>query len=178
MRHVDKSDDLWRDRRVSEPDLPELRALGRLTWHAISLEDYARDIVRAVTGQPMKPETPTSHGIERAIRAAEKAVPQSRALEAAAAWLRNARLLLQDRNQHLHSVPLTLLVEGKDGKLYGAGSALGHFPKKGGAYVELPLRADRLNSLADSFRDACSLWRDVAVGLFTDRRDGDGEGIS
>ena len=123
-------------------DLPVdvLTELGRVTWAAIKLEDYAS----AFAGLP-HPAAPLDdrRRISQKIKDAEKALggrTPSATREEALAWLARVRRAAERRNAVLHAVPVVWIGGERDGE-----QGLGEMPRKGSPYVEWPLTVESLS---------------------------------
>ena len=148
-------------------DLPldVLTELGRVTWAAIRLEDYAEDVCWHI--DPANPRTDRRQ-VGQKIKDAKQVLagrPPSAARNEAAAWLDRAREAIERRNAALHATPVVRVGQVRRGEwpLF-----LGEMPRKGRPYFERPLTVESLGELRSVLEDAAGGWSDLVLALFTD----------
>ena len=145
-----------------------LTELGRVTWAAIKLEDYAKSICSFI--QPSNPREDRRQISQKLKDATDvlKGWPDSSPRDQAAAWLQRAGQALERRNAMLHATPMVPVAkDGSLGPLF-----LGEMPRKNAPYTERALTVESLAKLRSVLQGAASGWRDLilAVGGYTRRR--------
>ncbi len=153
-----------------------LTELGRVTWAAIKLEDYAKGICSAI--DPRNPRIDRRQ-LSARIGDAKKVLEEwpERALAAeATGWLERARLAMERRNAMLHATPmvridldrrkrqllavlahaqrLRLRQRGRERRLF-----LGEMPRTDRPYTERPLTVESLAELRSVIDGAADGWR-------------------
>lgn len=148
--------------RMPADELPvdALTELGRATWAAIKLEDYAEGICSNI--DPADPRgdrrmVSTKFGDARKVLSTW---PGSALRDEATAWLERARLALERRNAALHATPMVWV--GPDraaaGRLF-----LGEMPRKDGPYAERPLTVESMAELRSVLEAASGGWRELTI---------------
>src|SRR5262249_5998176 len=115
---------------VDELPIEVLTELGRVTWAAIKLEDYAESMCSFI--EPANPRTDRRQ-VGQKIKDAQKVLTSkapSVTRDEAMAWLKRARQALDQRNAALHATPLVSLVRRGEQQRF----ALGEMPRKGRTY--------------------------------------------
>jgi hypothetical protein len=145
-------------------DLPVdvLTELGRVTWAAIKLEDYAAGICSII--DPANPRTDRRQ-IGQKIKDAKKVLAgrtPSAARDEAVVWLDRARDAIKRRNAALHATPVVQIGQGRLGEWP---LLLGEMPRKDRPYYERPLTVESLSELRSVLEDAAGGWRDLIIAL-------------
>jgi hypothetical protein len=137
-----------------------LTELGRVTWAAIKLEDYAEGICSDIN--PADPRTDTRQ-LSRKIRDAKKALAawlDTELRAEATAWLERARLAMERRNAALHATPMVWIKRGQRDQML-----LGEMPHKGRPYTERPLTVESLAELRLVLEGAAAGWRELTLAV-------------
>ena len=146
-------------------DLPidVLTELGRVTWAAIKLEDYAESMCSFI--EPANPRTDRRQ-VGRKIKDAQK-VLASRAASAtrdeAKMWLERARQAIEQRNAVLHATPLVRIEPRRQGE--PRRFLLGEMPRAGRSYFERQLTVESLAELRSVLESAADGWRDLVIAV-------------
>jgi hypothetical protein len=145
-------------------DLPVdvLAELGRVTWAAIKLEDYAEDVCSHI--QPANPRT-DQRRLSQKIGDAKKVLANrapSATRDEALAWLERARQAMERRNAALHATPVVWW-DGRGEQRLG----LGEMPWRDRPYFERPLTVESLGGLRSVLEEAADGWRDLVIALGT-----------
>lgn|SRR5215813_6751811 len=146
-------------------DLPidVLTELGRVTWAAIKLEDYAESMCSFI--EPANPRTDRRQ-VGQKIKDAQKVLtgrPASATCDEAKEWLERAHQAIEQRNAALHATPLVQLGEPQQ-------FLLGEMPRKGRPYFERPLTVEALSELRSVLETAADGWRDLVIAVGTEFR--------
>jgi hypothetical protein len=138
-----------------------LRALGRIAWAAINLEDWTNSNCELVLSE-FDSRIPIGDHIDQAVKVARTWV-HSPTTDSAIQWMLRSKELMQQWNQILHSVPVQILPDKHDAVVY--------FPKRDkqsglrDAAVETSMHHDVLNAIADEFELHLDGWRDARMAL-------------
>jgi hypothetical protein len=150
-------------------DLPVdvLTELGRVTWAAIKLEDYAESLCSFI--EPANPRTDRRQ-VSQKIKDAKRVLRRwtaSAVRDKAMNWLEHARLALERRNAALHATPVVSLGRRPEDeqRLF-----LGEMPRPGRPYFERPLTVKSLSELRSVLEDAAAGWRDIVIAADTESR--------
>lgn len=153
-----------------DDDLPHgvFTELGRVTWAAILLEDYAEGLCSII--QPANPRTdgrPVGQKIREAHRVLADWPASSQTRSATDAWLERARAAIERRNAAMHATPVVLSRRGHPdhGQQY-----IDEMPRGDRPYRQLPLMIEALSELRSVLTDARSGWRDLAVAVHAEGR--------
>ena len=137
-----------------------LTELGRVTWAAIKLEDYAESVCAFI--DPVNPRTDRRQ-VSTKIKDARKVMatwPDTSPRDEATAWLERTRLALERRNAVLHATPMVWIDQGGNEQLF-----LGEMPRKDSLYTERPLTVESLAELRSQLDAAADGWRDVVMAV-------------
>jgi len=151
-------------------DLPidVLTELGRVTWAAIKLEDYAESMCSFI--EPANPRTDRRQ-VGQKIKDAQKVLASrtaSATRDEAKAWLERARQAIEQRNAALHATPLVGLESRRRGE--PRRFLLGEMPRKGRPYFERPLTVEALSELRSVLEAAADGWRDLVIAVGTESK--------
>jgi hypothetical protein len=149
-------------------DLPidVLTELGRVTWAAIKLEDYAESMCSFI--DPANPRT-DKRQVSQKIRDAQEVLTgkaASATRDEARAWLKRAHQAIEQRNAALHATPVVGLGSGRHGE--PRRFSLGEMPRKGRPYFERPLTVEALSELRSVLEGAADGWRDLVIAVGTE----------
>lgn len=148
---------------MDEPPDSALLRLGRVTWRALLLEDFAAALCASL--EPTDPRT-ERRPISRRITAAETRLQTSGDFEgrkAALEWLERARAAIERRNAVFHAVPVVAAADL-------TGHLLAEMPRAGRGYALRDLEGDYLDELAGTLESALSGWREVMLSVFAQQR--------
>jgi hypothetical protein len=144
-----------------------LTELGRVTWAAIKLEDYAEGVCSHV--DPSNPRT-DKRQIGQKIKDAKKVLAgraPCAARDQAVAWLDRAREAIERRNAALHATPVVRIGQGRPDEWP---LLLGEMPRKDRPYFERPLTVESLSELRSVLEAAADGWQDVVLDLWESER--------
>jgi hypothetical protein len=142
-------------------ELPDdvLIELGRFTWAAIFLEDYANGVCSFIHySNPREDRRSISQKINDARRDL-RSWKQDSDIEVIDAWLGGAARALDRRNALLHSVPVVRM----DSHGRPVGQALGEMPRSGKAYFERHVTVEAVREVSDELRAARQGWREALL---------------
>jgi hypothetical protein len=154
-----------------------LLELGRLIWAAINLEDVVYPVCRAVRPRhgPFD-DFPISSRIDEALNDLRDERPEDELRRRANAWLAEARLALEERNQVVHSTPATWVwistspdAEPNDDHDDGEVTLM-HLPRnKNRPPVNTPLTTDGLQQTRLRLESARDGWGELTTELWVNR---------
>jgi hypothetical protein len=148
-------------------DLPVdvLTELGRVTWAAIRLEDYAEDVCSRV--DPRDPRRADGRFVSQKIGDAKKVLVgwgPSETRDKAETWLERARLAIERRNALLHATPIAWIGPGRGEQRPG----LGEKSWRDRPYFERPLTVESLSEVRSVLEDAADRWQDLVIAVWAE----------
>jgi hypothetical protein len=154
----------------TEPDDAVLLELGRLTWAAINLEDIIPEVRRAIGPVPAPLiRAPAAEWVKDALRVLA-GWPKSEIQQTADRWFRTALAALEERNNILHSVPVTMVAISNDGTVTTHGQALQHMPRRGrGSYRRIRLAENDLRLVRQKLVDAREGWVELCLTIHQEK---------
>ena len=139
--------------RIKDLDDHTLRALGRVVWDAINVEDRAIRLAEEVLTRDAG-RTPAGVMVKDAIAAVERWTPAEDVSDALS-WLQRVGDALVRRNAVMHGIPSGTYPEGEPVLVY--------MHRDSEAITRTPLTAATLDSLADDLERLHREWVDLLL---------------